>query len=317
MFEQTSHGEDQDSQKQATYDKQKKRIIGFGIVGVTLIAVIIILFTSIYRVDPGYMGVVYSMNGGVQDEVKGQGWHIVLPNQKVITYPVSTEMENIQIEAGTNDGKTVILSVQYAYHMNPEMLPHVFTKFRGRTAEDISSSYVNQQIRDRAQSETRVHSVLAVYSQDTTRIIQSIQDQLEAILAEDGIVLERFTISDVEPDEATLQTLQGIADAQNQNELLQREEANRAQEAINNRIEAEGRSAVRVIDSEAKALETMIEAEAQAEANALLEASLTGNLVQYEWIKQWDGIMPKVSGGDSGNLIQLPESILDETSSED
>lgn len=278
--------------------------IGGIAVGLFLIAAVVIGIMSIYRVSPGYMGVVYSMNGGVQDETKSQGWHVVWPNQKVISYPVSTEMEEVKIEAGTNDGKTVAMKVQYAYHMNPEMLPHVFTKFRGRTAEDIASSYINQQIRDISQAQTREQSVLGVYSQNTTEIIADIRESLSEVLAEDGINLERFTISDVEPDEETLVTLQGIADAQNQQELLKREEANKEQEVINNRIAADGAKEVK-----------LIEAQAEAESNELVQASITQQLIDYELAQKWNGELSKVSGG--GSIVNLPESLLENKNEED
>ncbi|WP_368900782.1 prohibitin family protein [Oceanobacillus oncorhynchi] len=274
--------------------------IGGIAVGLFLIGLLAVGIMSIYRVSPGYMGVVYSMNGGVQEETKTQGWHVVWPNQKVISYPVSTEMEEITIEAGTNDGKTVKMKVQYAYHMNPEMLPHVFTKFRGRTAEDIASSYINQQIRDISQAQTREQSVLGVYSQNTTEIIADIRDSLSEVLVEDGIALERFTISDVEPDEETLVTLQGIADAQNQQELLKREEANKEQEVINNKIAADGEKEVK-----------LIEAQAEAESNELVQASITQQLIDYELAQKWDGQVSKVSGG-AGSIVNLPESLLED-----
>lgn len=275
-------------------------LIGFGVIVIT---VLILAFSSIYRVPAGYNGIVYSMNGGVQDKVKGQGWHIVWPNQKVVKYPVSTEMEEVEIEGGTNDGKTVTLKIQYAYHMNPEMLPHVFTKFRGRDAKEIANTYINQLIRDHSQSQTRKNSVLGVYSQNTSQIIENIKNSLTEALAADGIVLERFTISDVIPDENTLKTLQDIADAQNRQELLKREEINRKQEAINNKIKAEGEAEVRRIQAQATADVNIIEAKAQAEANKLLTESLSQEIINYEWIKKWSGELPTHMLGNDNGLI--------------
>jgi regulator of protease activity HflC (stomatin/prohibitin superfamily) len=243
------------------------------------------------------------MSGGVKEETKGQGWHLVYPNQKVIDYPVSTETAEIAIEGGTNDGKTVVLYVQYAYHMNPEMLPHVFTKFRGRSAEDIAKSYINQLIRDHSQTQTRLNSVLGVYSQSTTKIIESIKSSLTEELAKDGIVLERFTISNVIPDEQTLITLQSIADAQNKQELLKREETNKKQEATNNLIVAEGEKAVQIVNAQAEAERQLIEANARTEANRLLTESLSQSIIQYEWIKRWDGILPTHMLGDDTGLL--------------
>ena len=43
------------------------------------------------RIPAGYVGVQYSVNGGVQDEVLTQGWHLVSPTKKVTLYSVATE----------------------------------------------------------------------------------------------------------------------------------------------------------------------------------------------------------------------------------
>lgn len=290
--------------KNSNISKEAKFMMGVIGAIVGLILILILAFTSIYKVPAGYNGVVYSMSGGVQQEVKGQGWHVVYPNQKVYDYPISTEMVEIEIEGGTNDGKTVKLDIQYAFHMESEMLPQIFTKFRGRSASEISKAYINQQIRDQSQLQTRINSVLGVYSQNTTTIISNIREKLAEILLEDGIVLERFTISDVTPDEATILTLQAISDAQNRGELLKREEQNKEQEAINNLIQAEGVKKVEIVQAEAQAERQIIDAESKAEANRLLTQSLSPEIINYEWIKQWSGELPThMLGEDAGIML--------------
>ena len=51
--------------------------------------------------------------------------------------------------------------------------------------------------------------------------------------------------------------------------------------------------------AEAQARAILVQAEAQAEANRMLAASLSQTLVEYEKIQKWDGILPKVSGGNA------------------
>ena len=47
------------------------------------------------------------------------------------------------------------------------------------------------------------------------------------------------------------------------------------------------------------------EAQAQADANKLLEESLSNKVIAYEQIQKWDGVMPKVTGKDGGLLIDV------------
>ena len=51
--------------------------------------------------------------------------------------------------------------------------------------------------------------------------------------------------------------------------------------------------------AEANARAILVQAEAQAEANRMLAASISDTLVEYEKIQKWDGVLPKVSGGDA------------------
>ena len=48
--------------------------------------------------------------------------------------------------------------------------------------------------------------------------------------------------------------------------------------------------------------------EKEAEMNKRISESLTGSLLQYYWIKQWDGILPStVLGNGMDYMINLPQ----------
>ena len=49
----------------------------------------------------------------------------------------------------------------------------------------------------------------------------------------------------------------------------------------------------------------LAKAQAQADANKLLEESLSDKVIAYEQIQKWDGVMPKVTGSESGMLIDI------------
>ncbi|WP_164491815.1 prohibitin family protein [Staphylospora marina] len=279
----------------------KGRIVGT-VIGLILLVVVVVNCTAI--IEPGYKGVVFSLNGGLKDEVLDQGLRFVWPWENVTQYPVSTETVYLTKNSGegsdqsmdvnTSDGKSVNVDVVYSYHMEPEKLPHIFTKFRRREAPEIESGYIKVQLKTVMQSVTTRYSVLGVYTEHRQEVTNEIQKKLSEILAKDGIILETISLADVRIDANTLKTIQSIADAQNRQEYLKREEANKRQEAINNKIEAEGKKQV-----------SIIQAQGQAEANRILQQSLTPSIVQLEWIKKWDGKMPTVQGSGSP-LIQMP-----------
>jgi prohibitin 2 len=48
-----------------------------------------------------------------------------------------------------------------------------------------------------------------------------------------------------------------------------------------------------------QAQQAVVDADGQAKANAILNASLTPTLVQWQEIQKWDGKLPQVTGGAS------------------
>ncbi|WP_342430797.1 prohibitin family protein [Neobacillus sp. FSL H8-0543] len=301
----------------------KKQIISI-IIAVFVVAILILgVITMTEKIEPGYKGVVYSLNGGIKDEVLDQGLQIVMPWEQVTQYPVSTE--TVYLTKGTDggstsdgsfnintyDGKSVNVDVVYSYKMEPEKLPHIFTKFRRQTHEEIQAGYLKTQIKSVMQEVSTLYSVLGVYAENRAEITKEMQKLLKERLEVDGIIIENFSLSDVRPDEETLLSLQKIADAQNQQEFLKREQKNKEQEAINAKIEAEGKKNVAIVEAEADAEQTRIRAEAQAKANNLLSESMTPAIIQDNWIKRWDGIMPKVSGANN-SIVQIPGDMFTE-----
>jgi regulator of protease activity HflC (stomatin/prohibitin superfamily) len=193
--------------------------------------------------------------------------------------------------------------------MEDKKLPHVFTKFRRKEAPEIEESYIKTQIKTVMQEISTRYGVLALYAEQRDKATKEMETELAKILAKDGIMLESFALSDVRPDKRTLESLQRIADAQNNQEFLKREQKNKEQQMINDKIDADNAAQVKIIQAEAAAKETQIKAEAQAKANQKLEQSLTPAIIQDNWIKAWDGKMPTVQGS-TNSMIQIPGDVL-------
>lgn len=300
------------------------------IVGVVaLIFILILAINSFTRVEAGMGGVEYSLFGGVKKgDPLPEGGHVHWPWVNVTQYPVSTETialrnpkkgedrEDNSLQVNTSGGKTVSADVRYAYKFQNSRLPEIFTRFRRQDADWVAENYIKQIILDTIQSQTTKHSVLAVYADQREEITASVKATLVESLKEDGIILEKFTITDIRLDKKTEKILQQVTDAENQKVVLQRaqenlkEEAkNIAQQKLNEKIAAEGDKATAIVVAEKKAEEIKIDAAARAEANKKLEQSLTPEIVQYEWIKRWNGSQPVVSGG-SSSIVNLPPELL-------
>ena len=67
------------------------KTIGGILAGIILIGGVAGSLICTEKIPAGYVGVQYSMSGGIKDEILTQGWHIVSPTKKVTLYSVATE----------------------------------------------------------------------------------------------------------------------------------------------------------------------------------------------------------------------------------
>ena len=283
-----------------------KKILGS--FGITIVAGVIAIggFMCTYKVDPGYAGVIYNMDGGIETETLGQGFHIVAPWKKVIEYPVSTETvyytksnddgdekKDNSINVNTKDGKQVNVSVTYAYHMDEVQLPSVFEKFRGQKSEVIEAGYMKNEMYQAINEITSQYSLMELVGDKRPQINEAILSKFRGSLEPYGIVIETFNLSDVVPDEQTKEAIQAVVNAQNALEKAKVEKEQAEVDAEKARVAAKGKA-----DAE------LIEAEGTAAANAKLQESLTPLIVEQRKLDKWDGKLPGIVAGDSNLLIQ-------------
>ena len=282
------------------------KIVGSIGIGFVFIMLLIFGYSCTYKVDPGYAGVIYSMDGGIETETLGQGFHVVAPWKKVIEYPVSTETvyytknnddgdekKDNSINVNTKDGKQVNVSVTYAYHMDEVQLPSVFEKFRGQKSEVIEAGYMKNEMYQAINEITSQYSLMELVGDKRPQINEAILDKFRNSLEPYGIVIETFNLSDVVPDEQTKEAIQAVVNAQNALEKAKVEKEQAEVDAEKARVAAKGKA-----DAE------LIEAEGTAAANAKLQESLTPLIVEQRKLDKWDGKLPGIVAGDSNLLIQ-------------
>ena len=276
-----------------------------GIIGVSVafFLCLLVLFFCTCRINPGYAGVVYNMDGGIEGETLAQGFHVVAPWKHVTSYPISTETvyytkgnENEKadhsINVNTKDGKQVNVSVTYTYHMDVEALPKVFEKFRGQKIEVIESGYMKNSMFEAVNNVTSQYSLMELVGDKRPDVNSKIFEKFRDSLSAYGIIIETFNLSDVVPDEATAQAIQNVVNAQNELERSKIEKERAEVEAETARIKAKGESDALII-----------QAEGQSNANYKLQNSLSQNVIEQRRIDKWNGELPKIVGGKENGII--------------
>lgn len=278
------------------------------IAGVIIVFTFIMGITCLEKVDAGFAGVVYNMSGGVEDKALSQGWHIVSPFKKVIEYPVSTETvylsrdkkegskDDESFNISTKDGKMVNVDIAYSYRMDFDKLPKIFTKFRGRKADDIADGYVRDRLKESCNVISTTMNVQDVYGEKRQELNDKVYKRFSNQLKDVGILIETFSFTRIEPDENSLKAIQAKVDAMQIAERMKIEKEQAEIQAEKKTIDAQGVKNAKIIEAEGIAESNLIEAKAQAEANRMLNESLSDKVIQYEFIKEWDKKLPQVMG---------------------
>lgn len=289
---------------------EKDYSLTVGIIGITIVFVVLVVLgiKCSYRIGPGFAGVVYNVDGGIEGETLGQGWHVVLPWKSVTEYPVSTETvyyqdtsdddkdaqhKNASVDANTKDGKKLNMNITYAYHMEQDMLPELFTKFRGQHYNDLEKGIMKNLMMNSIAEVTSQYNLLDVTGDKLPEVNAKIFENFKKVLEADGIILETFTLVP-NPDEQTKEAIQKVLDAQNALVQAKVEKEKAEVEAEQKRVIAQG-------NADAK----LIEARAQAEANRLLQESLTTEIIENKKAEKWDGKLPQYMMGDGASTSVL------------
>ncbi|WP_321994816.1 prohibitin family protein [Clostridium butyricum] len=272
----------------------KKGKIGALVVIVALVGGIICGVKSAHIIKPGYVGIVYSMNGGVKDEVLSQGVKFVSPLCKVKQYSVATEQaylsreekegskDNDSFNIPTSDGKTVNVDLEFSYHFDGDRLPDTFTRFKGQDGKTIEETFIRGKIKAWTQEVSSTFSVMDIYGEKRAELNAAVLNHVKDNFKEYGIIIDSINLSRIELDDQTSQAIQA--------------RINKQQELETSKLEAEKVK----IEAEAK----VTHAEGEAKANEILQQSIDDKILQQQFIEKWDGKLPTVTGS-SSNMMDI------------
>ncbi|AHZ15756.1 prohibitin family protein [Bacillus sp. NEAU-CP5] len=260
-----------------------KKILGGVIIGAALLIAGVTASLFIEKIPNGYVGVVYSPNGGVKSDTLDQGWHLVGLFNKVTEYPVRMQtVNNENIKVATSDGKNIEMDIAYNYVVQPDKVVDLFNKFGAVDVETIENTYLKTRLWDAARKSISKYSVIDTYGQKSAEAAADVQKRFADDMKSLGFLIDDLTLGVPKPDKAT-------------------------QEAIDARVKSSQeleRTQTEIKIAEAEAKKKKIEAEGIADYNQIIKKSMSDEMIKYKWIEKWDGKTPKATGTDS--LLQLP-----------
>lgn len=258
-----------------------KPIVLYGVSG---LIVLILLFGSYFTIPAGYCGVLTTF-GAASQNVLAPGLHFKLPVvQDAVRMNVQVQKNQLTEHAASLDLQDVETTVATNWNINDSDASWIYQKIGMEAA-------LNDRIIQPVVSNA-VKSVVAHYNaEELVTKRDQVRLQVEDLIRKN---LKPYHVN-VDVDGVSITDFQFSADYSNaieQKQVAQQRAQQAEYELQQAKVEAERQIA---------------QAQGQAEAQKLLQQTLTPQLIQQQAIQKWDGRLPSVVGGNGvlpmiGNL---------------
>ena len=319
----------------------KKGLVGGVSLGVIILIALICVAKCSVRVPAGYIGVVYTLSGGIDGETLDQGWHIESPTKKVTLYSIGIEQSYLtadkkgdskddeSFKTPTADGKSLVVDLEFSYRFDQDRVTDVFTQFKGQSGETVKDTFIKPKMKAWTQEVTAKYPVTDVFGDKRQELNEALDVYLKKKFDPYGIIIDTVNFTSISTDEETQAAIQKKVNAQQELELANIEaktakvQADKDKEVALIAAEQEKEKAsIKAeqdrIAAEGQAEAIRIKAEAEAQANKEIAESLTPELIQKQKIDKWNGDVPKVqTGGSSATIIDTGDLLSEDTSVEE
>ena len=209
------------------------RLVGLGVLGLFLV---ILLFSSVTRVNTGHVGVLTLFGAVDKTETLGEGIHLINPLKTNNELSVQTQTIKESASVPSSEGLMMALDTSLIYHLDPASAAKVFQTI----GADYEDKVVEPTLRSAIRESTASHTANALYTGEREMVAKQIFDSVSSQLAERGIKVENVLLRDVQLPATLKASIEAKQQAEQEalamNFRLQKE----TQEAQRKRIEAAG-----------------------------------------------------------------------------
>lgn len=267
----------------------KKKLI-IGALGITtFLASGVLLYLSTTIVGAGYVGIQYSLNGGIKNEVLEQGLRFKSPIIKVTQYPISRQQVYLSANKDegkgadssfnipTSDGKSVNVDLEFSYKFDIDSLAKTYTEFRGKRPEYIEDTFIRAKMKSWSGEVSSKFALTDIYGEKRTELNNAVQSYVAPKFAEYGIIIEGVSFTQIRLDEETTKAIQN--------------KINKQQEVETSKLELEKskiENEKKIAQAQAEAEQIRIKAQAEADANKTLANSITEELIKLKEVEARD-----------------------------
>ena len=245
--------------------------------------VLIVIMLPFGVIGAGQRGVVFNNASGVEDRVLGEGIYFRTPFvQNIHTLSVQVQKNDVKAEAASKDLQTVSTDIVVNWHLDAGKVNKIYQSIGDEKAvvDRILTPAVNEVVKAAVAQKT-AEEVLT----KRPELKSDIDDRLRARLATYNIILDDVSVTNVDFSKefnAAIESKQVAEQQAKQAFFLAQKAENEAKAAI----------------------ET---AKGVAEAQKLVQQTLTPELLQKLAIEKWQGVVPQYWGGGAIPFINIPK----------
>ncbi|MGE3193802.1 MAG: prohibitin family protein [Microbacteriaceae bacterium] len=264
-------------------------------VALFFVAALLIVFSSFFRQDVGQANVLRDWTGAIVGYETASGLHPKAPWVDVVTFDVRNQRavfvseqepgqgDNIggapdgpQITVQDAEGVTANIDIAVRYSLDPDAVIDIYSAYYNE--ENLRTRLIFNDIRSVVRSVPGRFTTIEMLT-DRNSVQQDILEALQTRWKDDGIIVEDVALQEIRYGE---QVTNAYAAAQEAQINVETEQA---------KLEA----------AKVSAQQKVVQAQAEADANAILAASLTPAILQQRYLDTLKEL------AQAGNLVVVPE----------
>ena len=248
---------------------------------IAALLVVMIAANCFTIVQPGHTGVVVTL-GKVKNITLQEGIHVKAPFvQKVVKIDNRILKLEVETEAFSKDLQTVTTTLAVNYRVDSNKSYSIYKNIGADYETVLVTPAINEVLKAITAKYTAEESVT-----NRALISDGLVSGLNEKLNEIGLYVTDVNIINFDFSEAFITAI---------------EEKQVAQQKL---LKAETEKQTAITNAEAEAETIKIKAEAEADANNTLKKSISNEIIEYNKIDKWNGVLPQVTGS-SGALIDM------------
>lgn len=265
----------------------KNQTVKMGLTGTVLVGIVVLFFVmfAVERIDSGQTGIIVNLAGserGVDDAKVETGW--VMYNRfvkQLFEYPAFAQIVDYE-PFDIQDKKGTIFKTDptIEYYIERENAKIVFLRYR-KTTEELEQSVILTEVKN------AYKDVAGLYETDSLiNNRPAFEKEVESLLRE-RLSQRGFTFSNIQSSVKPNEVLQAAIDAKNT--------------AVQNALKVENEKKAAIAEAE----KVVAAAKGKADANRILQESITPELIQLKAVEKWDGKLPLSTSGNTLPFLKL------------